>query len=523
MEKTYLVILEVSQKQAFIFSSNKLKENAINSAIIAWVTDKEFFNAVINDNNLFDKQKNVVYEGGGHSVLEFDTHEKAKEFVWKITLHIHQEYEGLELFAKVLECEGTIGSLKELSKELERKKSKRKSAFHQRSFGIEKVKESVNRKMPEKEKEIDEKLSPKGFERTLQLDKLGGNKNECSFIAVVHIDGNAMGTRVEKLRNSLEGESWSESRKVLNGFSKSVDDHFKSAYNEMAEEIAEYCRKGKLTELDLEEGCLPVRRIITAGDDVCFITDGRIGLECARIFIEKLASKKNEKDEKYYAACAGVAIVHQKYPFYRAYELAEELCSNAKQFIATTAGNVGAEASAEVSAIDWHIEYGEMKGGLEEIREMYETIEPDKEKKQEEGERNRMHMELRPYILLDSKGYLKNESIREYQKFRELVMKLQSGDIEYARGKLKEFRQYLKEGEQSSEHYFTMKQMQEMGLTGYQGIFVPVDYRKAFTGEELERRIFVRTADGEKRSLFFDAIEILDLFIPIEEQGVILQ
>ena len=33
----YLVMLEVSQKQAYIFGSNKLKDNIRNSAIIAWI------------------------------------------------------------------------------------------------------------------------------------------------------------------------------------------------------------------------------------------------------------------------------------------------------------------------------------------------------------------------------------------------------------------------------------------------------------------------------------------------------
>ena len=32
-----LTMLEVSQKQSYIFSSNKLKDNITNSAVIAWI------------------------------------------------------------------------------------------------------------------------------------------------------------------------------------------------------------------------------------------------------------------------------------------------------------------------------------------------------------------------------------------------------------------------------------------------------------------------------------------------------
>lgn len=541
MEKKYLAILEVSRKQAFIFSSNKLQDNVINSAIIVWVTDSDFFETVIQDRTIYSKEKNLVYSGGGYTVLVFDTKEQAKEFVWRITKYIYQHYSGLELFAKVLECEGEIGTkeLEQLSIELGKKKSNRQASFHQGSFGIEARKKKQEERlhsflleMPEKEKKIDQQLIPNGFQTTRQLERLGGSKGTSNFIAVIHIDGNSMGKRVKELQRSLEGKSWEEYRKAFKNFSDSIDRDFKEAYFEMANEIAALIRHGGLKELDLEAGDFPIRRIITAGDDVCFITEGRIGLECARIFIEKLAKKENKQDKKNYAACAGVAIVHQKYPFYRAYELAEELCSNAKRFIANTYTSLcstelekknrenkqkqmdSIEVCANVCAIDWHIEYGEMKDGLEEIRTGYQTIE---RKKRADGKGEEpQHLELRPYILLDPKGLLKEESIRTYQNFKKLMKQIQAGDINYARGKQKEFRQYLKEGETASIHYVKSRQIEDLTLFGYQDIFVEMDYSRIGSGEQLERKTFVTTADKKQHCLYFDAIELFDLFIPIE-------
>lgn len=92
----FLTILEVSQKQAYIFSSNMLKDNVVNSAVIAWIMSPEYFSEVIGDS--FDKKKNVVYSGGGHVVLEFADRDTAKDFVMQITFQIHQDYPGIEVF-----------------------------------------------------------------------------------------------------------------------------------------------------------------------------------------------------------------------------------------------------------------------------------------------------------------------------------------------------------------------------------------------------------------------------------------
>ena len=136
-------------------------------------------------------------------------------------------------------------------------------------------------------------------------------------------------------------------------------------------EIVKYnIEKEKLKDLSIKDKKFPVRRIITAGDDICFVTEGRIGLECAVTFIKELNKCQNKEDKEGYAACAGVAIVHQKYPFYKAYELSELLCSNAKKYAASLSED---KSGKEISVIDWHIEFGEIKDTLKEIRKGYET------------------------------------------------------------------------------------------------------------------------------------------------------
>lgn len=55
-----LVKMEVSQKQAYIFSSNKLKNNVSNSEDIAWIMDPEYFELIAGESGLFVKEKNLV-------------------------------------------------------------------------------------------------------------------------------------------------------------------------------------------------------------------------------------------------------------------------------------------------------------------------------------------------------------------------------------------------------------------------------------------------------------------------------
>ena len=99
-----LMILEVSQKQAYIFESTKLKENVERSEEICRVTDPAYFELAAKRSGLaFDKEKNVVYSGGGHTVLEFPDRESAEKFAYAISSRVRREYPELEYFIKTME------------------------------------------------------------------------------------------------------------------------------------------------------------------------------------------------------------------------------------------------------------------------------------------------------------------------------------------------------------------------------------------------------------------------------------
>lgn len=224
-----LMILEVSQKQAYIFESTKLRDNVERSEEICWVTDPDYFKAVAERSGLvFDKEKNLVYSGGGHTVLEFADKESAKKFAYAVSARVRREFPELEYFIKIVDYDENLKpaeNLFHLSHELEKKKSVRVASFHQGSFGVEEKDTDLRRakvqvKVPDRIPRTSEKeYIPAGFEMPTKLEELGVSKDDSSFVAIVHIDGNGMGKRVEELRKQNAGLKWDEYKKELKRFS----------------------------------------------------------------------------------------------------------------------------------------------------------------------------------------------------------------------------------------------------------------------------------------------------------------
>lgn len=457
MENKVLEILEVSQKQAYIFRSKKLKNNVAASEIIRYVTEPDCFRAAGGE--LFNEEENLVYSGGGHAVLCFDKRDRARDFAVSLEKFIFEKFPGLELFVKIMDYDPKVTpaeNVRLLRSALEQKKGLRLSAFKQVSFGIEKdpdpdsINALVNDKADLLTVERSDKFSAEekqmfgDYKPADEFENLGGTRDESNFIAVIHIDGNSMGKRVEEI-DSLSGKNMSDFdcyRKVRKNFSSAIQRDFEQSILETEKELRDLLQKGVLQKstgdvrhmgLNIDAGIFPVRRLINSGDDICLVTEGRIGIEVAKKILEKLNGKTNQEDGKNYSACAGVAIVHSKYPFYKAYALAEELCSNAKRAIAK-----GGEGS-ETSAIDWHIEFGELYGGVSELREQYVV----------EGK----SLCARPYYVCGREI----SGLNRYDDWKKTMSKLQSQNL--ARSKYKGLRAALTQGAEASDMYVKMNLM----------------------------------------------------------------
>ena len=447
-----LMILEVSQKQNYIFASRMLQHNQFRSAQIAYVTGSDFFRLACPS---YHEKENLVYSGGGHTVLRFPDEPSATAFAKAVTTRVLQDYPGMELYVKQMPCDEqkTPGeNLLELSKALERKKSRRQQSFRSLGLGFE-------RTAPiHYDGSLAAYEAPKGWSWTTDVHELAGE--DYNFLAVVHIDGNSMGKRISELYDRC-GNDWEKCIDLLQRFSRDIDRHFDEAFREMTGLLA-----AKLRPWDWNGGKLPLRRIISAGDDVCFITSGKLGMECAACFMELLSGKINSADGKAYSACAGVVLTYKTAPFRQSYDLSEALCSNAKRFVADRGG--------DFNALDFHIEYSTVKDSLHQTRQDYLT---------EDGCR----LELRPLSLGSE-----TEPLRQYRQVKNQVRWLRQ--ILRSRGvsgtKLRSVRTALHQGEQEA-----------------------AAAARYLPGEGARLGEFVTDGEGVRRSRYYDAMELVDHMI----------
>jgi len=204
-----------------------------------------------------------------------------------------------------------------------------------------------------------------------QLEDLGQKKNEESHIAIVHIDGNDMAQRFEKIQNLKSTRELSVSvrnatRKAFGCLLERMVDQFPRIMADLgfaASNPGDY-------PTDNNKYILPLRPILLGGDDFTFVCNGKLGIYSAQRFMEHFA-RQEVSDGQPLSACAGIAVTKTKFPFHRGYELAEQLCANAKT-TRLQMDNTGREVEPGLW-LDFHVAVGGFSGTLEEIRQYHYT------------------------------------------------------------------------------------------------------------------------------------------------------
>ena len=174
------------------------------------------------------------------------------------------------------------------------------------------------------------------------LDNIVTEKGEDSLLAVVYIDGNSMGAKVqEATKNS---RSYEDSIKKLREFSKDIQATYVDAGVEAALKAVKDDEKA-------------FRVVVYAGDEINFIVNAHDAFDCAKNYLEYLQTEKDDA-----SACAGIAVFHSHTPYSDVYRIAEEACESGKQCMKS------ADLKNE-SFIDFHICQGAIGISLEAIRE----------------------------------------------------------------------------------------------------------------------------------------------------------
>ncbi len=371
-----LLKIDIGGKQGYIFSCNKLK--AVVGA--SWVMGNKVFEP-LEEIAISHPGLSKVYEGGGNALYQYNNETDIEKIITQYSSKIIKYFPGIQLeFGMALN--DTSKSWKDrshtLNKDLIKNKNQNYTECRPYKTGIaadcpfsgeaqeESYQPSDNEPVQWISKEVKVKIgaakaSNNDFQRKvgdvfhipLEIDEIGDDDDK-SYVAVVHIDGNGLGSKFMNCTDlsctecKKEVKDVSSNTTCLSCLSRLVKHKLESSMNYLVEKviIPLFDKKGAFdhnnddSEIRLKKisrtkddnnahkAILPFRPIINAGDDITFICHGRLGIYLAEEYIKIL------NDESIgglsIPSCGGVAIVHTKYPFYRAYELAEKLAGEAK-------------------------------------------------------------------------------------------------------------------------------------------------------------------------------------------------
>lgn len=434
MAEYTLTVLDTPGIQSYIFGSNRLRENVGASELMrrateTWpleIIEKRWASNVGQPNAADPAQRlkaelriedgeldaEVVYIGGGNTILLFRREEDAKALVSTLSRKLIKEAPRLSLVAAHVPVIWEVGDLGTRVDEALRQLAQQKAAYAHgqpqlglgvtaegRSTGLVATTTNAEHGKPDQEETfpisdavagkletvkaankrlhnfLPEDVRRAGWEFPLDFDHFGRSEGEMSYIAVVHADGNEMGRYFQRISQQA-----TDSRDYIRRMRKAsikVEAAATAALQQLIRELAgavvyddekkvdTIC---KVFALQDKEGrtYLPFRPLVFGGDDVTFVCDGRLGLTLAARYLELFESESRARDMDLYA-CAGIAVVKTHYPFARAYGLAEALTKSAKQ-------HARGEAEGKISALDWHFAAGGLLGKLQDIREREYTV-----------------------------------------------------------------------------------------------------------------------------------------------------
>lgn len=546
-----LTVLDVTGIQSYIFGSNRLAENIgasqlVEQATTTWVRESlptgrhnllDDADVSIDSSRFLESDTvldaEVILRGGGNVLILFRTLNLAKQVVVKLTDRLLTDAPGLELavahheFAWDTAFGGPEGAHKALFRQLNQSKQQRRPSaplpglavtLECRSTGLPAVgfapsqgaddttlrpaSAEVLAKLKQREgadarfKRMFEAVAA-GYTFRREFDALGGTEGEMAYIAVVHADGNGMGSRFKDLvlsypepvqnraclnaMRALSGAVDQAGRAALKATIRRMTEHFKHDDSKEMQGFLNGIRDTRTGEVRI-----PFRPIVYGGDDVTFVCDGRLGLALARIYLEEWerATQQEQTLGRAYA-CAGVAVVKAHYPFVRAYELAEQLCKGTKASLREMRRHDPRRGDA--SALDWHFAMSGIGGTLKEIRSReYTTLKGEP-------------LYLRPVSLaadvFDPAWY-------SWKAFDRVTRTFQSDPYwRERRNKVKALREVLRDGSDAVEKF-----KQDFVL------------RDLPTLDSSRPQLQEKGWDGA-RCGYFDAIEALDFYLPLTEEA----
>ncbi len=538
MPEYILTVLDTPGIQSYIFGSNRLRENIGASELVRRATEvwplallKDKGRSNVAEPNASDPAQRldghlriedgeldaeVVYIGGGNTVLLFRDKSTAQAFVSRLSRKIIETVPGLRLVAAHVTVnweEDDLGARVDaaMTRLAQRKQAHpagtpllglsvtaegrstglvatTTNAEHDTSHeGTFPISDAVAGKL-EAVEEANRRLRdfrPDDVQRAnldfpLNFDHFGRSAGEMSYLAVVHADGNEMGRFFRHIRQ--QAQTPREYIEKVREASILVEQAASAALKRLITDLAgavEYDAERHTDtirqEFALHENYLPFRPLVFGGDDVTFVCDGRLGLTLAARYLEAFEEETQNRKLNLYA-CAGIAVVKSHYPFARAYDLSQALTGQAKRYARD-------QANGDLSALNWHFATGGLLGNLQEIRKREYTVPAGT-------------LTMRP-LPLHATGW------QSWPAFTSVVETLKEApEWKGHHNKVIALREILRQGPEATRIF-----LKELGET-----LPPL-------GREQEDKTLQRTGwigeNGAATCGYFDAIEALEYYIPL--------
>ena len=462
----------------------------------------------------------VVYAGGGNTVLMFASPDAAREFVKQLTKKVLKVAPGLELVAAHREFEWereSVSSLVQemLGRDLARKKANRQPSlpllatpvtvactstglaavgFNKRGQPVSreikaKLTDGVQDAAAQRLNDLTPRIQAGGWKPPQDFDKMGRLPGEESYLAVVHADANRIGRRVESLADRFPQPDQNRAYiQAIRDFSLGVErvaqEALASAISLLADALAAD------PDLPCDAEYFPLRPVVFGGDDVTFVCNARYGLPLTVRYLqefERLSREEPALDGEELHACAGVVVFKVHYPFARAYHLSEQLCRNAKRLVK--------QQRADCSALDWHFALSGITGDLQNIRlREYDTNFAKHGHERRPGDSN---LVMRPVLLHESPT-----EWRTWPVFAALTSEFADSDGGWfdRRNKVKALREALRAGPDAVREFLRTYRLTQLPKAG----LIPV------------AEVGLTGWDGEDRCVYFDSIEAMDLYTDLE-------
>lgn len=332
----YLYGAAVQGIQDFIFKTNKLRDIIGASELVARVCTTLFTDLMGEAAFAGSTPKvEMIVKAAGNIKCLFDDEALCKKAVNEFPRKVMLEAPGITISQAVVTMDNnmTFGdAVEELERRLRIQRNKPAESLTTGLIGIERAQatglpavkidnegrliDEGTVKKREAEGKQDIALCIKSFGENVRAEnvpfELGDLKGKNDWIAIIHADGNGLGRVIEKKGHDM---------KELSRFSVNLDDATKAAARKTFQDIK--------NDYDIKR-IIPLRPIVLSGDDMTIICRADLALDYASLYLKNFELETEKKGQRL-TACAGIAFVKSKFPFYYGYQLAESLCELAKK------------------------------------------------------------------------------------------------------------------------------------------------------------------------------------------------